>query len=221
MAKDLTDKTKIEKKGTMGVESEGMDKNQPEKRVEKIGELKVKKPKGEKKWWIKDIILASVNIVFLAALMIILGKMPIRANELSQLKNTFVVATAKSEVQIAEFEIEESKLKAEELKKFFPTQSGLANFAGEMDKLREEGLISSFSFASEDAVRDQTGYYGVPVIIRFLGTWDQIEQGLTKLGDLPFIIRAVSIEAGAEEDDLVDFRYGGFLYVDESLAKTR
>ena len=221
MAKDLTDKTKIEKKDTMDVGSKRVNKDLPKSSVEKIGEQKVKKPKGEKKWWIKDLILASVNIVFLAALMIILGKMPIRANELSQLKNTFVVATAKSEVQIAEFEIEESKLKAEELKKFFPTQSGLANFAGEMDKLREEGLISSFSFASEDAVRDQTGYYGVPVIIRFLGTWDQIEQGLTKLGDLPFIIRAVSIEAGAGDDNLVDFRYGGFLYVDESLAKTR
>src|SRR3990170_8310509 len=99
MAKDLTDKTKIEKKDTMDVGSKRVNKDLPKSSVEKIGEQKVKKPKGEKKWWIKDLILASVNIVFLAALMIILGKMPIRANELSQLKNTYIVATAKSEVQ--------------------------------------------------------------------------------------------------------------------------
>jgi len=184
-------------------------------------EEKIKKPYGERKWWIKDLILAVVNITFIAALFILLGKMPTRANELSQLRNTYIVATAKSEVQIAEFEIEESRQKADELKRFFPNQAGLANFAGEMDKLREEGLISSFSFASEDAVRDQTGYYGVPIIIRFLNTWEQIEQGFTRLGELPYIIRAVNIEAGVADGNLIDFRYGGFLYVDESLAKTR
>jgi Tfp pilus assembly protein PilO len=207
MAKDSM-KEKVEKKDSKEV--------QPS-----VQEVKIKKPYKERRWWIKDLILAAVNITFTAALFILLGKMPTRANELSQLRNTYIVATAKSEVQIAEFEIEESRQKADELKRYFPNQAGLANFAGEMDKLREEGLISSFSFASEDAVRDQTGYYGVPIIIRFLNTWEQIEQGFTKLGELPYIIRAVNIEAGVADGNLIDFRYGGFLYVDESLAKTR
>lgn len=175
-----------------------------------------------RRWWIKDLILAVINIAFLAALTILLGKLPNRAGELSQLRSTYTIAAAKREVEIAEFEIEESRLKAEGLKKYFPNQSGLANFAAEMDALKAEGLISSFSFASEDAIRDQTGYYGVPIIIRFLGTWELISQGLLRIGKLPYLIRAVSIESAATgENNLIDFRYGGFLYVDESLAKTR
>ena len=167
-------------------------------------------------------ILAVVNIAFLAALAILLGKLPNKAAELSQLRSTYTIAAAKREVEIAEFEIEESRLKAEALKKYFPDQSGLANFAAELDALRGEGLISSFSFASEDAIRDQTGYYGVPIVIRFLGNWELISQGLSRIGKLPYLIRAVNIEsAKTEEDNLIDFRYGGFLYVDESLAKTR
>lgn len=185
-------------------------------------ESKVKLNKNERRWWIKDLILAVVNIAFLTALTILLGKLPNRAGELSQLRSTATIAAAKSEVEVAEFEIEESRLKAEGLKKYFPNQTGLANFAAEMDALKEEGLISSFSFASEDAVRDQTGYYGVPTVIRFLGNWDLISQGLSQIGKLPYLIRAVNIESAATgEDNLIDFRFGAFLYVDESLAKTR
>ena len=145
-----------------------------------------------------------------------------KASRINAPISTATIAAAKSEVEIAEFEIEESRLKAEGLKKYFPDQTGLANFAGDMDALRQEGLISSFSFASEDAVRDQTGYYGVPIVIRFLGTWDIISQGLLRIGKLPYLIRAVSIDSAATgEDNLIDFRFGAFLYVDESLAKTR
>ena len=191
--------------------------------AEKLPESSVKLDKNaSRRWWIKDLILAVVNIAFLAALTILLGKLPNKAAELSQLKSTYTIAAAKREVEIAEFEIEESRLKAEALKKYFPDQSGLANFAAELDALRGEGLISSFSFASEDAIRDQTGYYGVPIVIRFLGNWELISQGLSRIGKLPYLIRAVNIEsAKTEEDNLIDFRYGGFLYVDESLAKTR
>ena len=189
---------------------------------EKPSESSVKMNKNTSRWWIKDLILAVVNIAFLAALTILLGKLPNKAAELSQLRSTYTIAAAKREVEIAEFEIEESRLKAEALKKYFPDQSGLANFAAELDALRGEGLISSFSFASEDAIRDQTGYYGVPIVIRFLGNWELISQGLSRIGKLPYLIRAVNIESALTgEDNLIDFRYGGFLYVDESLAKTR
>jgi len=191
--------------------------------AEKLPEPSVKLDKNaSRRWWIKDLILAVVNIAFLAALTILLGKLPNKAAELSQLRSTYTIAAAKREVEIAEFEIEESRLKAEGLKKYFPDQSGLANFAAELDALRGEGLISSFSFASEDAIRDQTGYYGVPIVIRFLGNWELISQGLSRIGKLPYLIRAVNIESALTgEDNLIDFRYGGFLYVDESLAKTR
>lgn len=193
---------------------------QPVKTVDAESSVKLAKIANQR-WWIKDLILAVINIAFLAALTVLLGKLPNRAGELSRLRSTATIAAAKSEVEIAGFEIEESRLKAEGLKKYFPDQSGLANFAAEMDALKEGGLISSFSFASEDAVRDQTGYYGVPIVIRFLGTWDLISQGLSRIGNLPYLIRAVSIESAATEDNLIDFRFGAFLYVDESLAKTR
>lgn len=184
-------------------------------------ETKVKKKVPEKKWWLKDVFLAVVNIIFVAAMMVILGRLPNRANEFRQFRNSAQLATAKSEVDIAEFEIEEASQEAQVLKDLYPNESGLANFASEMDQLKAEGLITSFSFASEQPVRDKTGYYGVPIIVRLTGSWEQISQGLARIEKLPFLFRAVSIETSVVEGNLIEFKYGAFLYVDESLAKTR
>lgn len=189
---------------------------------EKVKKPKVEKAPTKKRWWLKDLILALVNLSFLVFLMVLIGMLPKRAIEFRQLRNAYVIASAKSEIEIAELEIERSRQKADELINLFPDEAGLADFAKEMDKLKEQGLISSFSFASERAVRDQTGYFGVPIVIRFQASWSQIGQGLGQIEELPFVIRVVSIESSRiPEGNLVDFKYGGFLYVDESLAETR
>ena len=45
-------------------------------------------------------------------------------------------------------------------------------------------------------------------------------RAIQKIDDLPYLLRAVTIDAEPELDSgLIIFKYGGFLYVDESLAK--
>lgn len=226
MANQLQVKTTNQNKdgetAVQDVQSKTIDKNTANGKKAKKGEKEAKKDNGQKKWWIKDIVLASVNFLFLAGILILLGMLPAKGKEFKQLRNRYEIASAKSEVEIAEFEIQDSSQKADELIAIYPKQSGLADFAGQMDLLRGEGLITNFSFASEKAVRDRTGYYGVPLVIRLSGTWDQISQGLSRIEELPFLLRAVNVEAVLTPDgNLVDYKYGGFLYVDESLAETR
>ncbi len=203
-----TGQEKIEKKGKGVVKKE-----------------KTKRPKDKRKnlsvkWWLKDIVLAVVNLIFLLSLVVILGRLPQRANEFKQLRSTYVLEIEKSKIEVAEMEIESGKRVADELSDLFPDEAGLADFAKEMDTLKEEGLISGFIFASEQAVRDKTGSLGVPVVIRLRGSWILIGEGLAKIEELPFILRAVSIETEKiDEESVIDFKYGGFLYVDESFAK--
>ncbi len=182
--------------------------------------VKKKKKRGARKWWVKDVVLAVINIIFLIATIILLGMLSERGAEFKKLRTVYIQASEKSEVEIAKLEIDASRKVNDSLSALFPDEAGLVEFAREIDKLKEENLVTSFSFASETAVRDQTGQFGVPIVIIIEGNWTQIADAMQKLQQLPFILRAVSINAERIlENNLITFRYGGFLYVDESLAK--
>ncbi len=197
------------------------EKNASKKVPKKAPKVKkTKKRKSKISFWVKDIILAVVNIGFIVALVIIVGRLPARASRLKFLKNEDLKVTVKGSLDITEVEIESSRKKADKLLILFPDESGLIGFVKEIDDLKEEGIVTRFAFASENAVRDKTGYYGIPLVIEFAGTWGQIGQALQKIDDLTYLLRAVNIEVIPQpEGDLVQFRYGGFLYVSKDLAK--
>ena len=208
------------KSGTTPAAPTGSTKKVPAKAaVEK--KIPVKKAKKEKTslWW-KDLILAVFNLVLIVGAVVILGKLPSRALEFKALRNAELQLTTKSSFDIAELEIESSSQKADRLLVLFPDEPGLVEFVKEIDTLKEEGIVTRFFFASEKAVRDKTGYYGIPLVIEFSGTWDQIGLAIQIIDDLPYLLRAVTVDAEPEPDTgLIIFKYGGFLYVDESLAK--
>lgn len=190
----------------------------PEERNKKVIVKKAKKKSNN--FWVKDLLLAVINLSFIVAIVFLLGKLPIRAGELKALKNADFQVTARGNIDITELRIESSKEKAEKLFVLFPNESGLIDFVKEVDKLKEIGLITRFSFASEHAVRDKTGYFGIPLVIEFLGTWEQIDSATATIESLPYLIRIVNIDVKPqEESNLILFKYGAFLYVDESLAK--
>ncbi len=207
---EIKEKKAVSEKGKKGPVSE--------KSKEKV--RKSKKKRGSKRWWVKDVLLAVVNIIFLVVTVVLLGMLPQRGAEFKKLRTVFIQASEKSEVEIAKLEIDASSEINDSLAALFPDEAGLVEFAKEIDKLKEEGLVTSFSFASEKAVRDQTGQFGVPIVIIIEGSWSQVGDAMQKLQGLPFMLRAVSIDAErVSESNLISFRYGGFLYVDESLAK--
>lgn len=171
-------------------------------------------------FWLKDITLGVVNLAFIVSLVVLLGKLPGQAKELKILRNASLNTAAKSSIEIAGLELEASREKAERINSLFPDDGGLIDFVNQIDALKEEGVISRFSFTSEEVIRDRTGYYGIPVFIEFTGSWGLVGEGLSSVQSLPYLLRAVGIQTEVKpEENLVIFKYGGFLYVDESLAK--
>ena len=183
-----------------------------------------KQTKGKKilkSLWLKEVVLGLVNLGLVLSTVFLLGRLPARASEFNKARNASISKSTKSEVEVAGLEIAASKEKADKLNSLFPDEAGLIGFVREIDRLKEEGLVTRFAFASERAIKDKTGYFGIPVIIEFRGGWFEIGQGLTRLNETPYLLRAVTIEANrsSEGGNLIIFKYGGFLYVDETLAK--
>lgn len=124
----------------------------------------------------------------------------------SDIKNKFLLA-----------DLESHKNQAEKLENLFPDDTKLINFVREIDLLKKEGVISSFSFASENVVNDRTGYPGLPVIIEFKGSLEKVDGAMRKIQNLPFIIRSVTVDLRRLPDNTIVLKYGSFLYVDEKF----
>jgi hypothetical protein len=165
----------------------------------------------------RDFILAVVNLITLGLLIFILLKLPLRAEELKDLRNEDLKYQSSNILELPN--VAESMMLAEEIKKVFLDTSGIVEFVSRVDAIKAQGgTIVKLSFANQNAVKDRTGSFGIPVIIEMRGSREDIIADLVKLQNLPFLFRPVSIEMEPNKDNpsIYDFRYGGMVYVDET-----
>ena len=168
---------------------------------------------------VKAAILALINLAAVVGIIYLAKQLPIKAAEVNRLRSEQLSIGAKN-ADLIKKDIEENKDKSDKLLALFPDDSGLVNFANELDKIRKEGKVTGFSFANNEAVKDKTGSLGIPVLIELKGTWPEIDNDLIKVQNIPFLLRAIEIDAApAVEEGQVDFRFGGFLYVSQSFGK--
>lgn len=170
----------------------------------------------------KDIILAVVNFVSVAFLVIVLVNFPEKSAELRELRTDEIRRNSIVGVEISEIEM--ARPKAEAISKFFLDEGGVVDFVNDIELQKTEGgAISKVTFASQNAVADRMGNYGIPIVIELVGNWQAIDADLQKIDVLPYLFRPVKVEIGYAEDDprMVIYKYGVFLYVGESLGKTR
>lgn len=167
------------------------------------------------------LLVGFINLVLIIVTFLILSNLSTKAADLKKIKNEELDALASLKVQPSDLEIKSNTEKIDKLNKLFPNESGLVNFVKEIEKLKTGGIIKGISFVSQEPVRDKTKYLGIPFVIEAEGSWEQIDASLGEIQKLPFLIRAVTVEVNVIDANLVNFKYGGFIYVDESLAKNR
>lgn len=170
----------------------------------------------------KDIILGIVNLVCIIVFVIIIVNFPQRSKELKDLKVKEI--RNESIVSMETSDIEAARPKIEAINKFFLDESGVVGFVNDVELQETEGEASiKVTFASQKAVADRTGNFGIPVVIELRGSWEAIDNGLQKIDKLPHLVRPanVSISLDKEDPGIVVYKYGVILYVRESLGKTR
>jgi hypothetical protein len=197
-------------------------KNKAEKKEVQAKDV-VKSPRVVKK---KNIFTAplfviAINIILLVLTFVILVNMPKKSDELKALKNQELDVIKSSGVQTSDLEVGTTAEKIVRLQSIFPDDTGIVNFVKEIEKLKDGGIVKGISFVSQEAVRDRTKALGIPFVIELEGSWADIDTTLTTIQKLPYLFRAITIETNINEEGIVNYKYGGFLYVDESLAKSR
>lgn len=160
--------------------------------------------------------LLVLNLIFFLSTVILLQNI---SNISLEIKKGRSLKTNVAEInnKFVEADLESHKTDAEKLKILFPDDTQLINFVREIDTLKKEGVITSFSFASDNAVKDKTGFVGLPVVIEFKGSLVKVDEALNKIQSLPIMLRAITTELRRLPENIVTLKYGGFLYVDEKF----
>jgi len=161
----------------------------------------------------RDILLGLVNFVFLILTLFILYNFPAKAEELRKKKEEEYMVW--KSMQIDSLEIERGKGKAKEMENLFLDEAGIADFVNKISS------IATVSFASPKPIKDRSGNLGIPIILEFSGSWEEIDSVLRKIDSLPFLFRVIKIEAEKKEDSLIKFKYGIILYVSDKLGENR
>ena len=168
---------------------------------------------------IRAAILAFINLVGVAGIIYFDRSIAKKAIEVKNLRSE-QIGLSNQNSEVIRNSIEQYQKKGEVLAQVFPNDAGLVDFANELDRIRKEGKIVGFTFVAEEAVKDKTGSLGIPVLIEIKGTWAEIDTDLRKIQALPFLLRAIQVEAGpALEEGQIDFTFGGFLYVGKDFRK--
>jgi hypothetical protein len=165
----------------------------------------------------KDIILGAINLVTIALLVFLLVKLPVRAEEFKTARNESLKYQIGSPLELPD--IADSLEMAQSVEDVFLDTSGIVEFVSRVEAIKDQGgTITKLSFTNQTAVRDKTGNYGIPVIIEMRGNMNEMTADLEKLRNLPFLFRPVSIEIAPNIDNpaILDFKYGGMIYVDET-----
>lgn len=170
----------------------------------------------------KDVILGIVNFISIVFFVILIINFPKKSQELKSLKIQEIKNETAASMETNEIDF--AKPKADEMDKLFLDEAGIVNFVNDVELQKSEGgAISKVSFASQKAVADKTGNYGYPIAIELTGSWETIDMDLQKIDKLPYLFRPVRVEISYDEEnpEVVIYKYGIFLYVRESLGKTR
>ena len=168
----------------------------------------------------KDLILGVMNLLSVIFLIVLLIKLPGKGTELKELRNELLQSQTGAPVNAKE--IGEGSSKAKELDALFINGQEVSEFAGELDKLKTSSKVFEWEFASQLPVKDKTGNMGLPVIISLRGnSLEELLPELSKIKSLPYLFRPISIEVApsrdinAEGQNLIEFKYGILLYVNE------
>ena len=180
---------------------------------------KVKTKRKQSSLFVRIVILAIIDLLCIIILVWLLSKLPEQAEELRGLRSLQYKASL-GDIKAIEKEIATKQEKTDKLNTFFPDEIGLIDFVKEIDKFKNEGIVTNFSFVSDKVVKDKTRVLGLPLVIEFRGNWPEVDKALQKIQKLPFLIRAVNIEVKKIPDsESINLKYGGVLYVNESFYK--
>jgi len=175
-------------------------------------EKEFKKSKKTNKFYVKLISVHLLNLVLIGIIVVLLGKLPSRASEIKNLRNQQVLVHENTDVAVIEAELKSHAQEISTIENSFVDESDLLFFIEALDRLKAQGLITSFEPLSASSVTNRKTS-GFPLLVTFNGSPEHVSDGIMEFQKLPFLFKPITAEISFNRDDRnTIFNYGIFLY---------
>lgn len=170
---------------------------------------------------LRAIVVNILTIGLLVATLVILGKLPSLGNKIKDMRTANLSKIESADVAVLQANISQNQGKISELEDLFADEQSILDFINQIDILKREGVISKFSFESNDIIRDKTNNFGLKIFIEYRGEPPRVNAALKKLGELNYLIRIESAELVKTNDETgtIILRHRGILYVNENISQ--
>jgi len=165
-------------------------------------------------FWLKIASIHLVNLTLLLLTLVLLGKLPQKAQIMRQLRNQKIAQEEKTSIEVLEAELLALDPQIEMLEKAFVGDQDFLRFVETMDELKSRGLIADYEPLSGGVVRSKRSS-GLPVELTLVGDAGQISQGLSAISEITFLFKPVTFEMQKTEDGNYNLNYGIFVYTYE------
>jgi len=171
--------------------------------------------RSAKSMLIKMIFINSINVILVITTFYFLGRLPQKANRIQKQKGESLASVTQTDIDIQKAEVSKNGTKIERLENLFVDESSILAFVAQIDSLKSQNLVTEFSFMTNNPVQDNTGNSGIPVLIVYKGSINQINSSLTEIDKLDLMLRPIGVELIKESDNSYTYNYGAFIYFKE------
>lgn len=164
--------------------------------------------------------LIAFSLFGLLGLFYVLNRITAAGENISAIKKEAVSESDLANFAFLETELAHYKDQISDLTSLFADDSKVILFLQEINRLKREGVVESYSIVSDSPIKDKSGNFGFPTAITFRGSEEQVDAALRNIQSLGFLLRGVQAEVSREVDEaggeVVVLEYGGFLYVENN-----
>jgi len=175
-----------------------------------IGKIRISKQ------YISMAVLSLVNIAIIIITFVLLSRLTLKAEEVKTARNTQIQISSGQNINTINTELNRNASKIELLDSHYPDESSIIDFVSQVDALKDQDIVSRFTFVSDIPVKDRLGYLALPIAFQIKGETEVIQNKLNTVHSMPYLLRTVTVRGTkAQESEVFTIEYGGVLYVKE------
>lgn len=163
---------------------------------------------------IKTLFVNFVNFLVLVATILLIRDLQTKSLEVKTARTKVISMSQDIDAAVLSADLERERTKISDISSLLSGETTLISFIETLDKLKKDKVISEFEFPLLTDVPDKTGARGLPIVMTIQGTKIQLDESLRKIGDLPVLLRPVTLTIEVPEaSSSAKAKYSGFIYI--------
>jgi hypothetical protein len=157
---------------------------------------------------LKSIIANAINIVLIIIIIVLVRKIPAKAQSVKELSNQKELAQEKIDLEVLSADLLNNRQKIEQIDSLFADPKEILQVIEALSNLKNSGQIEEFNLA-DNPIRDKSGQTGLPIRIKGTGSRESVDATIRALHAIGKIVKPEKLTISLDEN--ISFEYTAFL----------